>query len=297
MSIFATIRAYALIVEFVDTVPGVSAPEIINRLEDHDIEISKRTFERYLNALRTDFHIDISYEPTRRGYVIHKDDNPNYERLRLFLDTVEQSMVISEEFQDGSNPLQFIDFSRSQRVKGLKWFKPLLIACRQDKKVIVTYHKYGSTGEVERKISPLRLKQYQDRWYILGWSDNDDDMRTYALDRIAAVKLLQTKRKVPKLDLDKLFHDTVGINYGNGQPVDVEFSIANGHADYLESLPLHHSQEIVVRTDRQTTFRLRVIENFELAQRLLAYGGDIEIIKPESLKKRLERFRIDGIWG
>ena len=59
-------------------------------------------------------------------------------------------------------------------------------------------------------------------------------------------------------------------------------------ANYLRSLPLHHSQKEVKKTDVFSLFHLSVRPTPDFIQELLSYGDSIEILSPESLRKTMK---------
>lgn len=56
---------------------------------------------------------------------------------------------------------------------------------------------------------------------------------------------------------------------------------------YLESQPLHTTQEIVSICDEYTDFSYFLIPSFDFAQEILLHCWQLEVIKPLSLRQRV----------
>ena len=55
-------------------------------------------------------------------------------------------------------------------------------------------------------------------------------------------------------------------------------------ANYLRSLPLHHSQQEVIRNINFSIFTYRLCPEFDFRMELLSKGDDIEVLEPASLR-------------
>ena len=64
----------------------------------------------------------------------------------------------------------------------------------------------------------------------------------------------------------------------------VQFPAAN----YLETKPLHPSQRVIMKREREVVFEWNVIPNYELETQLLSYADQCEIIEPLSLRRALK---------
>ena len=58
-------------------------------------------------------------------------------------------------------------------------------------------------------------------------------------------------------------------------------------AKYIKSQPIHHSQDIIKESENGTYFEFKLLLSEELIRTLLSYGGEIEIIEPQELKRVL----------
>ncbi|MGV8812809.1 MAG: helix-turn-helix transcriptional regulator [Gelidibacter sp.] len=133
-------------------------------------------------------------------------------------------------------------------------------------------------------MKPHLLKEYQNRWYVVG--ENDQGFRVFGLDRLADLKVLDKpsfKNKTEEAN-KKLSH-TIGLNFSDHKPTRMVLRFHASQKPYLESLKLHRSQEEVADgLDGFYTIKLFVSYNFELKQQLLKYGSLVEVLEPDFVR-------------
>ena len=147
------------------------------------------------------------------------------------------------------------------------------------------------SGELKpRKVLPLLLKQYRNRWYLISFDSDKDNYITYALDRMEALEVSKATSERPKdFDPDNFFKHAIGITSGNDDPAEIILQASIVAAKYLDSLPIHTSQKVKDLDDDSVTFKLFVSPSEELIREILSYGGSVKVIEPKSLKKEIEK--------
>lgn len=79
-----------------------------------------------------------------------------------------------------------------------------------------------------------------------------------------------------------------GIIIGHNIKASIlELKASAEQARYLESLPLHSSQEVVETTPEYTIFRYRVVPTFDLKQEILSRGATLEVLSPEWFREEV----------
>jgi predicted DNA-binding transcriptional regulator YafY len=137
-------------------------------------------------------------------------------------------------------------------------------------------------------MKPYLLKEYQNRWYIVGLIEGDK-FRIFGIDRIENIELLSDIFKHnPKLNPAKLFENIIGLTYSNDESEEVILSFTPLQGRYIQALPLHRSQQIIKETKEEVLVKLTVIPNFELKQKILMMGGSVKTIKPEWLANEIK---------
>jgi predicted DNA-binding transcriptional regulator YafY len=149
----------------------------------------------------------------------------------------------------------------------------------------------------EDKFHPYVLKEYNGRWYVFGLSENDyksgiKRIFQYAIDRIRKIEKVE-KPQLPFFkndwwDADTHFANMVGVT----RPVKPEIKrvvvrIYGTSVGYLESKPLHHTQNTINEEDQYTDFEFRLYDNYEFRSKILALGSNAEVLEPEYLRKEI----------
>jgi predicted DNA-binding transcriptional regulator YafY len=58
-------------------------------------------------------------------------------------------------------------------------------------------------------------------------------------------------------------------------------------AKYFQSLPLHHSQEIIEETNEYTIFQYYLTPDYDFKQDVLSFGVSVEVLEPELLRNEI----------
>jgi len=185
---------------------------------------------------------------------------------------------------------EIIQFEKSISGEGNEFLTPILDAIKEELLVTFDYTSFVSGEMKPRKVLPLLLKEYSNRWYLISFDLNKDDYITYSLDRIEDLVITTDKMKRPSdFKPDNYFKYSIGITSGNQSPEIVRFKANNIASRYIDSLPFHSSQRILDMHEEGYTFELKVNISEELIRSMLSYGGEISVLKPRSLKDEIEK--------
>lgn len=128
---------------------------------------------------------------------------------------------------------------------------------------------------------------------------------TLALDRILKIKKDEKHQYTINtfFDPETYLGEMVGVTRDIDSEVEtVILWVSDKQAPYVETKPIHHSQEVEKENvDGSKIFRLRIIINHELERKILGYGPHIKVLQPLHLKQRIanelilaaERYRVD----
>jgi proteasome accessory factor B len=267
MSQRGTIRRYTLILEKVNGKQFPSAQEIRDYLEDIGLTISKRTLERDFDAIRNEFGIEITYDKLKNGYYIDTDKSIAMDSFIRFLEIVNTADLLTESLSDSKEALSYIHFDKGGGMKGIELLRPILRAIKDQNEISFTHFSFQTEKRRKYKVHPYLLKEYQNRWYITGLVSGMKQFRTFGLDRIEELTIHpSTFHRDPSVDLNAKFNDAIGVVYKDGQKEEVILSFDAEQANYIKSLPLHHSQETLLEDENELRIRLFVVINYELIQ-------------------------------
>jgi predicted DNA-binding transcriptional regulator YafY len=121
----------------------------------------------------------------------------------------------------------------------------------------------------------------------LGHDEEAGKVKTFGLDRMQQVQLLQPFLEAAPFDYKKLFEHTFGITCLEEAPSLVVLSFTPHQGKYIKSLPLHHSQQILLDNENELRISLLVVLNYDLKMQLLSYGSKVEVMEPPQLRQEI----------
>lgn len=204
--------------------------------------------------------------------------DPRYDMLRFYLMGLQKG--ISE------SGLSFMSFDNNSVVAGLDKVEPILEAITHKYPLKMCYKPFNK-GEFTSNIHPYHLRQYNRRWYVFAYSEDNKEIQNYPLDRIIKLEHLSKPYIETDVDFEEYFDDIVGVTNYKDNPVErVVLKVSNKSIDYIRTKPLHCTQTEFheLRTESHTYIQLRLKINTELEMLLLSYGDAIEIIEPSELR-------------
>jgi predicted DNA-binding transcriptional regulator YafY len=284
MSAQGTIRRYTLEIEKISSYRYPSFQVLQNFLHDHGLEISKRTLQRDIEDIRYEFGVDIKYDRNKRGYYIDIENSPEFDTLLHFLELVNTADIISESISESKKALKYISFEGNGSFKGTEYLRDLLYAILNQRKIAFLHKSFTAEAPKERVLYPYLLKEYQNRWYIVGFLPNDE-FRIFGIDRIETLKVTtETFKHKARFNANDLFDNTIGVSTDGSRPSEVILNFSAKQAKYIQTLPLHPSQMIVKETRQSVTVSLSLVINLELVQKILSFGDKVKVISPQRLR-------------
>ncbi|NRA13753.1 MAG: WYL domain-containing protein [Crocinitomicaceae bacterium] len=270
--------------------------------------ICDSTIEKDMYAMKMEHDAPIKYSKLKKGYFY---EDPNFtindipltdndmeaisfaaktlmqfkdvELFRQFGSAIDKIVDHVAVSQDG-DAQQFVQFEAGIADGGNEYLTSILEGVKLKRYLTFDYASFV-TGELKpRKVIPLLLKQYRNRWYLISYDESKNDYITYALDRIEGLDVSKEVANRPTdFDPDNYFKHAVGITSGNTAPSKILLKVSKVASKYIDSLPIHSSQKIVEMNDDHFVFSLRVNVSEELIREILSYGGDIEVLRPKEL--------------
>jgi len=189
-----------------------------------------------------------------------------------------------------TNQEPVIDFEKNDNLKGLEHIDTLYQAIIKKCTVKLCYRSFKARSANMFHFHPYYLKEYRNRWFVIGIQKKAAPVMTLALDRIISIEGCDIKY-IPKQNFNLVVHlnDVIGVTVNqNGQTDKVLLQADNETAPYILTKPLHHSQKVVETSPIGVTFSLDVQLNFELEREILGFGDRLKVIAPERLKRRIK---------
>jgi predicted DNA-binding transcriptional regulator YafY len=158
-----------------------------------------------------------------------------------------------------------------------------LEATLHQRQAMITYHSRASERTKQYRIHPHRLAYAQGGLYLLAYVPEYEQVRTFAVERIADISLLE-ERFTPIEDLpEQAFPHSLGVHSGPPERVEIDFQ--RGVADYVKTREWHASQRSEDLADGTTRMTLDVCVDQALRSWILSFGPFARVIAPEHLAK------------
>lgn len=189
-----------------------------------------------------------------------------------------------------TNQEPVIDFEKNENLKGLEHIETLYQAIIRKCTVKINYQSFKAREANVFHFHPYYLKEYRNRWFVIGVKKRDQPIMNLALDRIINIEDCDIKY-VPRKDFELSTHlnDVIGVTVNQNAPPERVLLLADRQtAPYISTKPLHHSQREVETNREGVLFSLNVQLNYELEKEILGFGDRVKVVAPERLRRRIK---------
>ncbi len=284
--------------------------------EGRDINVSKRTVQLDIQLMRSDklgYNAPIiAYD---KKFYKYKDENYSITNIPLTendMNVLSETVEMLKQFKDFSlfselggiiqrledkvyteknKTAAIIHLDKNERLKGLEHLDALYQAILKQICLDVRYKSFKATTEQLFVFCPYILKEFNNRWFILGSAAGYERIFTLALDRIIAFDYnLEQPYVVKNFDSANYFQNTIGVTVlGARNLYEVVLTFDAGNSPYVLTKPLHHSQKVVeVFADGSVTVSINVHLNYELERIILGFGRSVKVIAPRRLRRSIK---------
>jgi predicted DNA-binding transcriptional regulator YafY len=160
-----------------------------------------------------------------------------------------------------------------------------LEATLQLRQANILYHSKSSERTKTYLVHPYRLAFAQGVLYLLAYVPEYGEVRTFAVERLQELSLLE-ERFTPIEDLpDTAFPHSLGVHSGPPERVEIEFQPAA--ADYVRSREWHASQQLRDDAAGRLLMTLDVCLDRALRSWILSFGPFARVVAPAALAKEI----------
>jgi len=278
---------------------------------------SQATLYRLINELRDQLGAPLSQAPEGLGYYYDRSLAGHFELPGLWISPEElQALLTARHVLGNVQPGLLVDEldGVQQRINQLldrqgldvsaqperiqirhdagrpvpgELFENVLKALFKRRQLELTYHGRRRDDVSERRVSPQRLIAYRDRWYLAAWCHRAEGLRSFALERIRAMRLLDD-------ECEEIAADEISRHF------DAAFGIFSGPAEHRARLVFspeaarwasdevwHPAQVGRWRKDGAWELELPYGHPRELLMTILSYGSDVEVLEPPELRQAI----------
>lgn len=264
---------------------------ILRKLAQEDIdttfEYSIRTFERDKKDIVTLFGIDIYFDRKDKTYAINEEEIVDQSVTRMI-----EAFSIHHALQEG-NKLSPSVFLEKRKSLGTDLIHGIIHAIQNRLILQFTHQKHWEDFSTQREVYPIAIKESQQRWYLVSLEKSTQTVKTFGLDRISNLKIMDTKFKPFAFNVEKEFRNAFGILRDvPAEKVILQFSKMQG--EYIKTFPLHDSQHIIDETGDSVTFEMYICLTHDFVMELMRYDANVQVLEPQSLINDIKT-RIDAV--
>jgi len=253
-------------------------------LQEYNFNVSKRTFQRDIEDIRSVYNIDIQYDFSRKVYYIDFDEQPEInERLLEAFDTF-NALNITDRLSN------YIHFEK-RRPHGTENLYGLLHAIKNKVQISFSYQKFWEDEITHRITEPYALKEFKNRWYVLANDLKDKKVKSFALDRLSELEITRKNFHLPNdFNVNEHFKYCFGIISPNEhKPQEVILSFDPFQGKYIKTLPLHESQVILKDNEDELLIKLTLFVTHDFFMEILSFGDNVKVIQPVSLIAEIKK--------
>ncbi|MBU3658495.1 MAG: WYL domain-containing protein [Flavobacteriales bacterium] len=304
--------------------PYPTMNEIIEAcLEKLSIDSSPNTIQKDIAQMRESppngFDAPIYYDHRMKGYAY---SDPNYklndislndsdiDAIKEFIDLIQNIgssrisekfnnamekilSTVLEEFPEGDTKQHFLQTMTPPKSRGFEHFDLFYKACRTKTPVSFVHYSYKKRKFSAVIIHPFLIKEFENKWYILGYSESHKEIRTFGLDRIFDPFLLRKSFiSVNRKIVESAISDYYGVfPIPNQKKQKVKILVSALGTNYFEAYPIHESQKIQKEPNGFSYITFNLVPTLELTRLFLSHGRHVEVKEPEWLIDFTEKLK------
>jgi len=308
----------------------VKSSQLVKRISEELIEdVDIRTIQGDITAMKNDtrlgFYAPIEYDKSKKahyytdktysitGFSLAETEITAlkfyasclqlYSSAGLFKDfssaieKVISGISIKNKLKNRTNPELIIQTDTIQYSSTSGLFEKIVPAIDEKINISFKYQKFHTNEKGnERIISPYLLKEFKNRWYVLGLSISENKIKTFALDRITDLKHTGEQYiKSPTFDPAKYFKHSFGITTPSAKIQVVKLQFSKQQIPYVKSLSIHPTQVIIKETADFITVTIEVIPSYELYEYILGKIPHIKVISPRTIANHVSNLLKEGL--
>ena len=242
--------------------------------------LARRTFFHYRDGVEEMFDINIQCDKSTFEYYI---DDGGSESNQLMQSWLLDAASVSDML---SNAHGISERIMLENVPSARKHLPVVIdALKQNRRISFSYKGYMRALPTDGIVlEPYFVKIFKQLWYVIGLNVKEGKIKTYSLDRMSNLHILQDTFKMPEdFSPAEFFKDCFGIIINQNSAKRIVLRVEPTQAKYFRALPRHPSQEEVVH-DSYSIFTYTMRITYDLKEELLSHGASVEVVEPQELK-------------
>lgn len=269
-------------------------------------EISSATARRDIAYLRDRLLAPIEFSHNQNGFYYTDDgfglpfeDSPKISFLLGMLGKLAEEAGLGElrevkQLEKRLTSMIFPDYHKIVEAIHCEWievesirsaiFESIIESIVKMKLLEISYRSV-SGEETVRKVEPLKLINYQGRWYLSAYCTMRKMIRLFHISRISKASISNTVIKEPTTLPTDYFNKCFGIFKGEIR-YEAQIRFFSKAAELVQ-YQLWHKDQIIIKEKDSIVLKLPVNDDREIMMKILQYGALAEVISPRNLKEKV----------
>ena len=291
-------KQYIWLADIIHRMKRLTLNEINERWMQTDMSgglpMSRTTFNRHRLAIEEMFDLCIGCKESGRKsyyYIENIDVLENDKLQHWMLDALSIGKLLMEN-------ITLKDRIVLEKIPAGKHFlNPIIDAMKQNRKLLLTYRKFGQEEPYTITVEPYAIKVFKQRWYLLAKNYKRSLPTIYALDRVLSLQVTDELFEFPEdFSTERFFKDFYGVLCHADE--EVERIVIRAYpplTHYLRTLPLHHSQKELQSTPEYADFEFYLHPTFDFLQELFAQTHEVEVLEPLRLRNSMKEYLLKAL--
>jgi len=280
-----------------------------------ELEVSAKTIQRDIDFMRDRLALPIEYDQLRFGFfyaepvasfpsievsqgeiialfvarkALEQYRGTSFERsLRTAFEKISEGLRDKVNFQWGEVDSAISFRSLGTSAADIDLFESVSKAVIESREIEFQYRKAKSPGFEPLRVRPYHLGCVSDQWYLFGFDLGRNQIRTFVLPRMRAVRRTTTRfRRPADFSITKHLSESFGVFSGSGHySVRIRFDALAGQL--VSERLWHASQKIKTLPSGGVEMRMELGSLEEVERWILSWGKRAQVMEPPELVERI----------
>lgn len=249
-------------------------------LKKEEVNFSERTFQRDRKLLEGLFEVNFVYE--NKKWRLEENDFAN--RYAFF-----DNILLVDAYRRTRELSNILLFERQQH-SSMRFLEDIIEGIQQNVTIRFVYTKFWEGTPHQREVIPYAVREYKRRWYLIAEDyQGNGQLKSFGLDRVSQLEVTDTKVVHQNIAIGTLFDNAFGITIAPMQePETIILSFDPDQGQYVKTLPLHHSQQILVDCDKEIRIGLRMVPTYDFVMEICSRSRYVKVLAPDHLAQQVK---------
>jgi predicted DNA-binding transcriptional regulator YafY len=281
-----------------------------------ELDVSRATFKRDIEYLRSRLHAPIEWDRAERGYKYAESRDFKRQALPgLWFNSSEAYALLMMQallaemqpgllgahieplkarlraiIEAGQHPASEVEcrvrlLNVATRPVSDKNFDYVANALLSRQRLAITYYVRERDESSSREVSPQLLIYYRGNWYLVAWCHQQNAMRSFSMDAIEQpIMTAKSAKAISKRELDGFIGQGYGIFSGTHvRWAKLRFSAER--ARWVSREQWHPGQRSAFDAEGQLVLEIPYVDVRELSMDILRHGHHVEVLAPAELRQ------------